>query len=291
MKLTIVVISFLSVLNIRCHPAGDMIYADGYLAWSYVNPDKMESHYAAVYLMNPDEEISILMTSKHRGSDFYMSFLNGKVWYLESWYNNASDRYHLRVLSGIMGEKPAEVWPERSVEKWHIGGNGFYMESDTSLVFAFDGLISYTKSGKIAPIPSPGADIFNVRESRNHILFQQYDKLYCYNRELEEVQVWKETILPDVVNPPLNRNAIFDFDYLQGELLLANWGNSSVDVIRVSGRRDIVKRVQMPYTFHLVAFGDGKIYALASSIHPPNPILPRLFIIEPNSQREINIPY
>jgi len=291
MKFSFLVIGILSFVSLSSHPAGDLIYSDGYLAWSYVNPDKIESHHAAVFLMNSDEEISILITSKHRGSDFYMSLFNGKVWYLESWYNNSSDKYHLRVLSGKMGGKPTEVWPERTVDKWHIGGNGFYMESDTSLIFAFDGLLRYTKIGSITRIPSRGVGIFNLRESSDRILFQQYDKIYCYNREMKEKQVWKETVLPDVVNPPLNRNAIFDFDYLDGELLLANWGNSSVDIIWVSGKREFLYRTQMPYTFHLVAFGDGKIYALASSINPPKPILPRLYIIEPNSQREIYIRY
>jgi len=291
MKLCFLVISFLSVLNISSHPAGDMIYADRFLAWSYVNPNNMESHHAAVYLMSPNEEVSILMTSQHAGSDFYMSLFNGKIWYIESWYNHSASTYHLRILSGKMGEKPTEVWFERSVDKWHIGGNGFYMESDTSLIFAFDGLHRYTKRGSVTPIPSTGADIFNVRESRGHILLQQHDEIYCYNRQMEEKQVWQETILPDLVNPPLNRNAIFDFDYLNGELLLANWGNSSVDLIKVSGEREFLHQIQLPYTFHLVAFGDDKIYALASRINPPDSILPRLFIMEDHSQREINISY
>ncbi|MEJ2006157.1 MAG: hypothetical protein P8X57_14605, partial [Cyclobacteriaceae bacterium] len=165
-----------------------------------------------------------------------------------------------------------------------IGDGGFFMANHSEIIFGRYPDVYRLKRGgspeKFFEFSAPVRKIRHINEDR--LLLIGEENCWLTDTKGEIIQVWNDVIYDGAKNTPLNRNIIFDADYKNGQLLLANWGNRSFDAISDSKTRQLLK-LDPPLVPHWVAyFGDSVL--LFSSYIDMHGTSPRPFLILQDSQ-------
>jgi hypothetical protein len=269
------------------HPTGDLISVDESVLWSYVSPVDDPGHHACVMKWQEGAAPEVLFRSAYEASD-YMLYNRGKVVYIiERRFVQATDSFQSRLLKMTMGEKPVEIWAWFD-DAWRVGEGGFVMESDDRMIFAtYPAVYSLEKGGKpeqySVKLPAPVNGLREVAD--NQLLLMGEASCWLVDRKGEVVKTWNNLLNEQVDNAPLNRNRIFDFDYRNGDLLMAYWGQRSFETISGSGERTTLASYADPLTPHWVSYhGNGKLlFASELRFDGSNP-KPHLVLMKPDGK-------
>lgn len=248
-----------SVLN--AHPTGNMIVVDDYVLWPYVCPVNDSGHHACVMIWREGNEPEVLMRSNHTSSDFMLYQRNEQIYIMERRYHASSQNNEFRILKSSIDGTPAEFWPWTEFNM-RIGEGGFFMLSDEEMVFcSYPNIYLVEKGGTPKVLFDFDQPVKRLRAlGDERILLLGEGKAWLTTRSGEVIKEWDHLLMDEVTNAPLNRNQIFDIDYQGGELLLANWGNRSFDVIHSNGQREIIIKFEEPIATHWLAyFGELKV--------------------------------
>jgi hypothetical protein len=99
---------------------------------------------------------------------------------------------------------------------------------------------------------------------------------------------WNELIDQNVKNVPMNRNQVFDADYVDGKLLLSYWGRRSFDLINTNGNRQIILQQTEPLTPHWVAFWNNEKLLFSSKlIFDGSTPKPHLVLMDDHNQSQV----
>ena len=258
MKCSIYLFFTIFTCQVVAHPNGNIISVGDKVLWSYIAPINDPGHHACVMIWDGKSEPSILLRSEYTASDFFLFARHNNVYMLERKYVQSEDTFECRLLKMTLGEKPVVIW-DWFEDTWRVGEAGFYMLSDSELVFARNPRTYRLKKGQTPipyhfKVPEPIRAIKEVEGCRYLLLSESSCWLAAEDGTI--LKTWKNLLADDVENPPLNLNRIFDMDYRRGELLLAYWGNRSFKVILPDGSRKTILQLDKPYTAHWVAFRD-----------------------------------
>lgn len=243
------------------HPTGNMITVGDNALWSYINPINDPNHKACIMIWNKNSKPKIFIQSEYSASDFMLYNNHNEIYIIERRYLQTTQDFEIRVLKTTIDTKPKVIW-NWFKDKWRIGEGGFFMLSDSKMVFGKYPEIYSIKKGEI-PIKYFEFDqpIKRIRAiENNRILLLGNNDCYLTQQNGIILKQWNELADNQVKNAPLNRNQIFDADYKNGKLLLAYWGKRSFELIDETGEQQNILQQSEPLTPHWVAFlGNEKL--------------------------------
>jgi len=249
------------------HPGGNMITVGNHVFWSYIEPIEDPDHYAVVMHWTFGAKPEVIYRSEFPASDFMFTTDGEKIYIIEQRFDSSADRFMIRVLKMSVGATPDVHW-NWFEDKWRIGDGGFMMTSSTTLIFGrYPRIFKLTKGGIPEVLFEFEEAVRKIRKIKNDSLLL-IGESHCWLTDLSGnvIGEWKNVINPSAEQPPLNRNMIFDADFKDGRLVLANWGNRSFDLISDDGNHDILVQQEPPLVPHWVAFFQGDLLLFSSSI-------------------------
>jgi len=269
------------------HPTGNMVTIGENVLWSYINPINNPNHYACVMIWTKGSQPKVYIQSEYPASDFMLYNNQNEIYIIERRFLRISDEFQVRVLKTTIGKEPKVIW-NWFKDEWRIGEGGFFMLSDSQMVFGKYPEIYSLKKGnqpkKYFKFKNPIKRIRAVEY--NQILLLGDNSCYLVQQNGAILRQWNELIDQNVGNAPMNRNQFFDADYSNGELLLSYWGKRSFDLINVNGIRQSILQQTEPLTPHWVAFWNKKKLLFSSQLvfdgSTPKPHL--VLIDEKNNQ-------
>lgn len=280
-------ICMLFTLPVFSHPTGNMIVVGDSVLWPYVCPADDPGHHACVMIWSEGNSPEPYLKSEYSASDFILYNRGDVIFIAERRYNQASQKNELRILKSSMEGSPQEIWPwfEHDLR---IGDGGFFMPAEDEIVFvSYPDIYRMKRSGDTIPFFELDEPIKRLRSlENNRLLFLGDGKAWLTNHQGEIIKYWKNLTLDSVDDPPLNRNQIFDIDFQDDKLLLANWGNRSFDIIENENQRRIIVDLDTPLAPHWVAhFGNLKL--LFASLLVMDGTNPKPHLLMENEENEI----
>lgn len=133
-----------------------MITLGEHVLWSYINPINDPTHYACVMIWKKGTQPKVLLQSAFPASDFMLSTKNDEIYIIERKFLETSDEFHVRILKTSIGKEPTVIW-DWFKDEYRIGEGGFFMKSDTHLVFGNIQMCIVWKRGtahKVLPVYS-----------------------------------------------------------------------------------------------------------------------------------------
>ncbi|MCE2496558.1 MAG: hypothetical protein J4F31_08280 [Flavobacteriales bacterium] len=237
------------------HPNGGIVVVGEGVCWSYIYPVDDVDHHACIFRWNQNDEPEVLIRSDYPASDYFLSSMEGTLYIVERAFVRVNDTFKCRVLKLSEKGEAIEIWPWFE-DPWRTAEGGFFMLSDTELVFArYPKLYSPAKGGEPEVYFDFDHAVNKIRGLDNdEFLILAEDNCFLVSGSGKILNEWRSLVEPTVENVPLNRNMVFDVDYRAGELLVAYWGNRSFLLMdSYGGRRTIVQR-SAPFVPHWVAF-------------------------------------
>lgn len=260
-KLLPLLLLLLAAPRVWAHPTGNLVVVGQRVLWSYISPVADPAHKACVMSWQPGSPPEVLLQSEYPGSDFMLSVRGETVYALERRYLAAEDRFEARLLKWDPGEAARELWPWFG-DSWRVGEAGFFMLSDSRMVMGrYPGVAVLEKGGEPQPYLEFEEPIRRIRYlEENRLLILGEGACWLTDGAGNILKSWESLLDPDVPDPPLGRNQVFDADYRDGELLLAYWGRRQYKVIHPDGSRQVVRQLEAPLTPHWVAYSElGKL--------------------------------
>lgn len=251
----------------QAHPTGNMVIHREHLLWSYVYPLDDPEHHACVMIWDKKSEPKTYIISEFPASDWMIYASAESLYLIERRYLADKDEFQFRVLKGNLSEKPWEIWPWTD-DLWRTGEAGFIMESDHSMIFcAYPDVLRMVKGGKPEKYLETDQPVRKVKEvSDGNLLLLGESHCDLVNPSGVILRTWNKLLKQYPDDPPLNRNMIFDADYLNGKLVIAYWGNRSFELFSGRNERKILKKFDPPWAPHWVAFEGKTVYLFASCI-------------------------
>jgi hypothetical protein len=212
---------------------------------------------------------------------------NDEIYIIERRFVQSSQKFEARILKTRIGEEPKQIWAWFE-DKWRIGEGGFFMKSENEIVFGSYPEISILKKGgeptRLFEFKEPIKKIRCVPE--DNLLLLGDDKSWLTDLQGNKITQWENLTLDSVQNAPLNRNHIFDADYKNGKLLLANWGNRSFDILDSDGNRISFIQQNEPLIPHWVAFwGENKFLFSSKFVFNGSNPEPHLLLYTANKEK------
>ena len=238
-----------------------MITLGEHVLWSYINPINDPTHYACVMIWKKGTQPKVLLQSAFPASDFMLSTKNDEIYIIERKFLETSDEFHVRILKTSIGKEPTVIW-DWFKDEYRIGEGGFFMKSDTHLVFGkYPNVYSLEKGAQPTKYFQFTHPINRIRMVENsQILLIGDNSCYLVKHDGSIIRQWDKLIDENVKNAPLNRNQLFDADYANKELLISYWGKRSFELIELNGKRHVILQETSPVTPHWVAFwNQGKL--------------------------------
>lgn len=278
------ILLWLMILNFQlmAHPAGNMITVGDHVLWSYISPVEDVNHYACIMSWKPGKTPEVLIRSEFEASDYMLYNNKNEVYIIERRFLQSNQKFKIRVLKFNLGEKPFQIW-DWFEDSWRIGESGFFMISEHQMVFgSYPNIYSLVKGEDPVKYFDFRSPVNRIRMVVNdQILILGKDTCWLVNRHGGILKKWDDLLSDVVTNPPLNRNQIFDMDYVNGELLLANWGQRSFDRIDDKGIRKTIIQQKEPLAPHWVAFyGKKKLLFSSELIFDGSTPKPALYLFE-----------
>lgn len=238
-----------------------MIVVGDSVLWPYVCPLDDPGHRACVMIWSEGNPPEPYLNSEYSASDFILYSRGDVIFIAERRYNQTTQKNELRILKSSLEDSPVEFWPwfEHNLR---IGDGGFFMPADDEIVFvSYPNIYHMKKGGDTIPFFEFDEPIKRMRSlGDNRILLLGDGQAWITDLQGEIIKYWENLTLGSVDDPPLNRNQIFDIDFQDGELLLANWGNRSFETMENEGKRKAIIDLETPLAPHWVAhFGNRKL--------------------------------
>ncbi len=245
------------------------------------------SHHACVMIWTKGSEPRVFIQSRYAASDYMLYNTQDEIYIIERKFLQASDEFQVRLLKSTIDKEPVIIW-DWFKDDYRIGEGGFFMLSEDQMVFGRYPEIYTLKKGeqpkKYFEFDPPISRIRAV--DHEQILLFGDNSCYLVQQNGTILQQWNELIEPGMKNAPMNRNQLFDVDYSNGELLISYWGRRSFDLVKASGKREILLQQAEPLTPHWVAFWNKEKLLFSSRLifdgSTPKPHL--VLLSEQNSQ-------
>ena len=265
------------------HPAGDMIYINNTLLWSYIYPIGNIQHNASVMMWDRENGVRPWLISEYSASDWMISVADSEhVYLIENYYNNNDDSHYARLLKSKVGSDPIEIVPWFK-DNYRIAQHGFIFREDSTILFVnYPDLYKYYLDGTIENVDNWNESLGSVRKLTNgNYLLRSDSSAWLTDNNLNILNSWNELLEPLGNNLPFGGNQIFDVDYVNESLYMAYWGKRSFDIIK-NQKRDVLLSFNSPWVPHHIAAGDSKIFMLSSTLAPDvtSNIEPSLWLIE-----------
>lgn len=121
-----------------------------------------------------------------------------------------SDEFHVRILKTSIGKEPTVIW-DWFKDEYRIGEGGFFMKSDTHLVFGkYPNVYSLEKGAQPTKYFQFTHPINRIRMVENsQILLIGDNSCYLVKHDGSIIRQWDKLIDENVKNAPLNRNQLF----------------------------------------------------------------------------------
>jgi hypothetical protein len=214
---------------------------------------------------------------------------HNEIYIIERRYLQTTQDFEVRVLKTTIDTKPKVIW-NWFKDEWRIGEGGFFMLSDSKMVFGKYPEIYSIKKGE-NPIKYFEFDhpIKRIRATENNrILLLSNNDCYLTQQNGIILKHWNKLTDNEVKNAPLNRNQIFDADYKNGKLLLAYWGKRSFELIDETGEQQNIVQQSEPLTPHWVAFlGNEKLLFSSKLIFNGSTPKPYLVILKGKNDKKV----
>jgi len=285
-KILILFTAFVLCQTVVAHPTGNMVVVDKTVLWSYINPIEDNAHHACVMIWSEGEKPRPFITSKFTASDFMIYAIGETIYLIERRHLQASDTFEVRLLKTDLNGESKVIWPWFE-DKWRIGEGGFFMLSDTKMVFCkYPDLLVLNKGETPRPY-------FNFDFKIKRIRFLEDEKMLLLSDDVCRLADQQGNILKEWENltettneePPLGRNQVFDVDYYNDELLVAYWGQRSFYSIDAAGNRKRIEQLKEPFAPHWVAFfGKKKLLFASKIVFDGSAPKPKLIFQEGNGQ-------
>ena len=272
-----------SATSVTGHPTGNMISFGEYVLWPYIDPIDDPGHHACVMKWSIGSEPEIIHRSDYEASDFIL-YSNGSVIYiLERVFSQTKQRHQFRILQMGADFNAIVIWDWR--DDIRPGEGGFYMITDDEMVYVEYPDVFYLHKDE------PPVLCFEFNEKVKSLKKVDSDLLLLLGEEhcwlTDEsgnmLQEWKSIKERNVVDAPLHLNMIFDVDYERGNILIANWGNRTFDLIDNKKMKSSIQHLKSPLAPHWVLFHQGKLMLFASRLlDGGSPPLPSLWMYDSN---------
>lgn len=263
------------------HPTGNLVTFGDAVFWSYIDPIDDPDHHASVMIWDKKSEPRVFLKSEHSASDYMLFSGEAAIYVIERRYIAHRDQFEVRLLKSEKDLKPTVIW-DWFTDSWRIGESGFYMLSDTKMVFGrYPNILTLNKGSEPVEFVSIPFSINKIRLVENgNILALSDNTCLLLDQQGNLLKRWDDLIDEQVANPPLQRNHIFDADYDDGSLLIAYWGKRTFEYIDNTGNHKELMQLKDPFTPHWVATHQGERYLFASELvfdgSTPKPYLVKL---------------
>ncbi len=243
-----------------------MVVLGDYIFWSYIHPLDDPDHHASIMRWDQKSEPELFMVSQYSASDFMLSVSGELLHIIERRYVASSDAFEIRILRSN-GEENLQMIQDWVVDTLRMGEGGFHVAKSGDIIFAkYPEIWMRKPDGKVVNhfhFKDPVKMIRYISENR----FLLLGDTYCSLVDSKGIEIERWENLPDinVDNPPLGRNIIFDVDYQNGQLLVANWGARTFMLIE-NDHKIIISEKQIPYAPHWVAFLGKRCLLFSSSL-------------------------
>jgi len=254
-------------LQISAHPTGNMISTGNSVLWSYIEPIDDPEHHACVMIWKEGSEPELLLRSEFPASDYMLYHKESTIYLIERKFIQESQIFESRILKMKTEGEPVIIW-DWFEDQWRIGEGGFFMLSESQIVFASYPQVYYLEKGqepvKYFELPGPVTGLRFVENEQ--ILIRGENTCWLTDQNGKIAMMWDHLLKDSPRNAPLNRNQIFDIDYRDGELLLANWGDRSFETIHRNGARKVILQMEAPYAPHWVAYHGNEKMLFSSKL-------------------------
>lgn len=249
------------------HPTGNVVTFGNSVYWSYIDPIDDESHTACIMVWDKQSEPSVFLKSEHPASDYMLFSDENNMYIIERRHVAARDIFDVRLLKMTSNSKPTVIW-DWFKDDWRIGEAGFFMLSDTQLVFAkYPNILILNKDSKPTKYLSFDEPVDKIRLVENgNVLVLASGTCYLLDNRGEIVMSWVGMLDDQITDAPLNRNQIFDIDYRSGALMYAYWGKRSFELMDANGTQKVLLQLKEPLAPHWIASSGDDMYLFASEL-------------------------
>ena len=276
-KLVSVFLSYLAFsADVIAHPTGNLVSIGDTAYFPYVYPIDHTGHRSSILSWQQGEQVKVILTSQHNASDFMLSAQTNSLYIIERRYEQSSDQNYVRLLKLNADNSTNTIWPWFE-DKWRLGEGGFHLQSEQQIIFVkYPDVLIHRGDGSVDKAFEFAHPVKRLRKVAQGLLLLGENQAWLVNLQGKVQKQWTNLLNQTVENAPLNRNQIFDIDYHNNTLLVANWGNRSFD-IHTKASSTTLQQLDAPYTAHWVSHFADSYLMMASSItfdgKNPRPLL------------------
>lgn len=266
---------------ISAHPAGSLVTTGEVVTFSYVCPVGDVMHRGCVMIWDRQNGVREWIRSDRSPSDYHLSTTDepGELLILESYYESSRDVHRYRVLEGRPGSPVREITGWRDSPRG-LGDGGFAAAKDGFLAVEYPAVMHYQFGGERTVWLDLDVPIRRIRRLHDgsYLLLLEPGALHV-DQKGRMLARWGPLVTDLALAPTVGGNIVFDADLDQtGGLVLAYWGNRSVDAIRPEGRTTMLQ-FQIPWIPHAVATHARDVFVIASTLEPGRAIEPQLWLV------------
>lgn len=249
------------------HPTGNLITVGDNVLWPFINPINDPNHHACIMIWDKKSEPKVFIQSEFSASDYMLYNNQNEIYIIERRHLQATQEFEIRLMKTSIGGKPKIIW-DWFQDNWRIGESGFFMLSDSQMVFVkYPDIYILKKDGKPQKYFDFDQAVMRIRAvENNQILLLGDNACYLTLQNGSIVKQWDRLIDNNIKDAPLNRNQIFDADYKSGNLLYAYWGKRSFEWIDQNRKRRTLLQQSEPFTPHWVAFWNDENLLFSSKL-------------------------
>ncbi|MEQ9264958.1 MAG: hypothetical protein RLN81_07050 [Balneolaceae bacterium] len=264
-------LSFIVLLSspAKAHPWGGLVIdSEGNLYFTFICPFVDDDHYACVWKIDTNQELSEVLKSQRSPSDIILSSSPGRNIYAAE--RNGYSPNFTNTLWEIQGsEVSILISPNRNQDVFFI--QAYAVSDNGTIYFAKENqLFERVSNGKISEVKL-GKDLGNIRllevGNNGELYIMNSSDLYVKtgdNLRLIAPGLKKE----DPENIPFRgANIFFDIAIDKNDnIYLAYYGNRKVIRISLAGEIQTILESQAPWSPHGVDVIDGEVYVLESTL-------------------------
>ena len=275
-SITCLLLSLAAVNTARAHPTGNLVSIGDTAYFPYVYPIDHTGHRSSILSLQQGEQVKVVLTSQHNASDFMLSAQTNSQYIIERRYEQSSDQNYVRLLKLNADNTTNTIWPWFE-DKWRLGEGGFHLQSEQQIIFVkYPNVLIHRGDGSVDKAFEFAHPVKRLRKVAQGLLLLGENQAWLVNLQGKVQKQWENLLNQTAENAPLNRNQIFDIDYHNNTLLVANWGNRSFD-IHTKASSTTIQQLDAPYTAHWVNHFADSYLVMASSIsfdgNNPRPLL------------------
>lgn len=264
-------LSFIVLLSspAKAHPWGGLVIdSDGNLYFTFICPFVDDDHYACVWKIDTNQELSEMLKSQRSPSDIILSNSPGRNIYAAE-RNGFSPNFTNTLWEIQNSEASIIISPNRNQDAFFIQA---YAVSDNGIIyFAKENqLFKRDSDGNITEVKL-GKDLGNIRllEFGNNGELYIMNSSHLYVKTGDDLRLIAPTLKEeDPENIPFRgANIFFDMAIDKNDnIYLAYYGNRKVIRISSAGEIETILESKAPWSPHGVDVINGEVYILESTL-------------------------